>query len=155
MISIILASLFTQFTLASTLSLWRMFFSSWHSKGIFLMGNFMTCFLDRKRETREPLGLFLWALRENSRKEIKNTCHLVASRLQLPLTESHEETQAVKTRNIGLDIWGAHQKNDFSEPRPLLFLRPVVCCIPPPYILAPPLASLEWSSQGWDAVSQA
>lgn len=35
---------------------------------------------------------------------------------------------AVETRDAGPDSGGACQRNDFSKPRPLLLLLPVLCC---------------------------
>ena len=38
-----------------------------------------------------------------------------------------EGTRAVKTQDTGPGSWAAYQRNNFSEPRPLLFLLPVLC----------------------------
>ena len=42
--------------------------------------------------------------------------------------ESQLVMQVVKTQDTGPDSGGAYQRNDTSEPKPLLFLLPALCC---------------------------
>ena len=65
-----------------------------------------------------------WALRELKKQTNKKKKHLPSSSRGLqPLpTVSPEETQNVKTKDAGPGSWGAYQRNDFSEHRPLHIL---------------------------------
>ena len=66
------------------------------------------------QQLHPPPTVSRWALRE-LRKEIKNTCHLAAIRLQ-PLPGKPWGNSGC-FRILAPESWSAYQRNDFSEPR--------------------------------------
>ena len=59
-----------------------------------------------------------------------------------------KETQDPATP-LGPQSWSAYQRNDFREPRPLLFLPPALCSKKMPIYPSSPLTSSEQFSQGY------